>query len=121
MRGQRERLEQRIKGMHEDFALGAISKTQYLAEKAAAVKERDTLMEQIVALESKLDNSGKDGNLQNRFVDSFQNHAAVQKLTAEMVKDVLKEVIVYPDCGLEIVWNFREEYEKLLLATNVNG
>ena len=37
------------------------------------------------------------------------------------MNDVLKEVIVYPDCKLEIVWNFREDYEKLLLATNANG
>lgn len=121
LKGRKDRLEQQIKGMYEDFALGNMSKTEYLETKSTVTKERVALTEQIAALEAQLENSSKDGKLQNRFVDSFQKYAAVQEITAEIMNDVLKEVIVYPDCKLEIVWNFREDYEKLLLATNANG
>lgn len=116
-----EKLEQRIKGLYEDFALGAISKTEYLAAKAADLQEQDVLAEQIAALEARLENSDRDGKLQNRFVNSFQKYTTVQEITEEILVEVLQEVIVYPDCGLEIVWNFREDYEKLLIATDAKG
>ena len=57
-----------------------------------------------------------NGALRNRFVTSFQKYTEAEEITSEIVTDVLNTVFVYPDGRLEIIWNYREEYEKLLLS-----
>ncbi len=106
---------QNIKDLYESFVIGEISKTEYLAMKNAAIKERDAFSAQIAKMEASLENWGVDGTLQNRFVDNFKWYAEVQELTDEIVSDVLDFVRIYPGGQLEIVWNFTDELEKLML------
>ncbi len=101
--------------MYESFALGEISKPDYLAQKAAAVKQRDTAAARIAELEAFLENTGVNGSLQNDFVSAFEKYTEVEKITSEIATEVLKEVRVYPDKRLEIAWNFRDELEKMTL------
>lgn len=84
--------------------------------KSAAVKERDEAAEQIAKLAAELECADDKGKLNNRFVDSFQKYAAIEELTKEIVEDVLKEIRIYPGGRFEIVWNYQEEFEKILLA-----
>lgn len=118
LKGNRDRMEQHIKRLYEDFALGTISQAEYLAEKANVVKERDTLVKQIAELEDQLESIDREGKLHNRFVDSFRKYVAVQEMTAQIISEVLQEVIVYPGCSIQIVWNFREDFQNLLITTN---
>ncbi len=115
LRETHQRLCQQINGMYESFALGEISKPDYLAQKAAAVKQRDTAAARIAELEAFLENTGANGSLQNDFVSTFEKYAEVEKITSEIAAEVLKEVRVYPDKRLEIAWNFRDELEKMTL------
>lgn len=115
LRGKLERLEQSIKVMYETFALGEVGKAAYLAQKAAAAQQRDSLAAKIAETEAALENMGTDGGLQNRFVLSFQKYADAREITNEIVSDVLKEVIVYPDGRLEIVWNYQKEFDAIML------
>ena len=62
-----------------------------------------------------MEDTAPDGKLNNRFVASFQKYIGVEELTAEIVSDVLSEVRVFPNGRLEIVWNYNEDYKKLLL------
>jgi len=110
---------QSIKDLYESFAMGEISKADYLAMKNAAIKERDAAAAQIARMEASLENQGANGTLQNRFVDSFKQYAQVRELTDEIAGDVLDSVHIYPGGQLEIIWNFRDELEKLLL--NLQG
>ena len=66
------RLCQQVKGLYESFALGEVSKAEYLAAKAAAVQQRDSVAARISELEATLDNAGNDGQLQNGFVSAFE-------------------------------------------------
>ncbi len=94
-------------------------KAEYLKEKNAASEKRDAIYLKIQELEAELQNAGADGKLENRFVDSFTKYTEVEKLTAEIVADVLQEIIVYPGRRLNIVWNYSDELEKLLLDINM--
>jgi len=107
--------ESYIRELYEGFALGEMDKAAYLAAKCAAAQKRDEADARIRGLEAELDNTGADGNLNNRFVSCFQKYAEVEEITTEIVTDVLQEIVVYPDDRLEIVWNYREDLEKLLL------
>lgn len=113
LKGSLEQQNRQILGMYESFATGAISKADYLATKAAVVQQRDSIAARIAELEATLENVGADGKLQNSFVSSFQKYAEAQEITDEIVSDVLKEVFIHPDGKLEIVWNHRDEFERM--------
>lgn len=108
-------MESYIRELYEGFALGEMDKASYLAAKSTAAQKRDEAAARIRELEAELENTGADGGLNNRFVNCFQKYAEVEEITAEIVTDVLQEIVVYPDHRLNIVWNYHEDLEKLLL------
>ncbi len=107
--------ERSIRELYEAFALGAINKAEYIAQKTDAAKKRDDTAVQISKLEASLENTDTNGSLQNRFVDSFKQYAEVKELTRDSIVDVLDTVFVYPEGRLEIVWNYRDDMKKLML------
>jgi len=109
------RLEQGIKALYESFALGDISKAEYVTQKAAAVRDRDTTAIQIAKMEASLDNPGRNDSLNNRFVDCFKQYAEIRELTSQTVDEVLETVYLYPGERLEIVWNYQDDLQKLML------
>lgn len=106
----RVRLESSIRELYEKFVFEEMDKTEYLSAKKAAMEKKDGIAARAMALEEKLKNAGGDGMSENQFADSFGEYADIAKLTAEIVSDVLQEVIVYPDKTLNIVWNYREDF-----------
>ena len=115
LRETHQRISQQVTGLYESFALGEISKAEYLAAKTAAVKQRDETAVQISELEAALDNMSADGSLQNGFVSTFKKYLDVEEITSEIMADVLQEVRIFPDGRIETVWNYRDELEKLIL------
>jgi len=105
-----QRLCRQINGMYESFALGEIKKVEYIAQKFAAVKQRDAAAARIAVLESE----GVNGGLQNDFVSTFVKYTAAEEITGEITAEVLREVYIYPGERIEIVWNFRDELDKLM-------
>lgn len=115
LRIRHQQLCQQINSLYESFALGETSKAEYLAEKAAAVQQRDAVSTQISELEAELNNLDADGGLQNGSVSAFGKYLDVEEITSEILSDILKEVRVFPGGRFEIVWNYRDEMERLML------
>ena len=103
------------------MGLGQTSKTEYLAGKEAIVKSREAVSAQIEELKVCMENADADGHLQNRFVSCFRQYKDVETLTKKIADDVLEKIIVYPGGRLQVVWNYREDYEKLMLDLNMGG
>ena len=101
--------ERKIRELYEAFALGEIGKAEYLAAKGVMLQKRDSAAERIAALEAGLESTAADGGLGDRFSDGFQKYAEIEEISAEIAKDVLKEILVYPEYRLEVIWNYREE------------
>ena len=101
--------------LYESFSLGEISKEEYLTLINVAVKQKDATAAQIAELEATLENAAPDGHLDNAFVSAFEKYQEVQEITKEIISEVLNVVYVYPDGRLEIVWNFEDDLEKLVL------
>lgn len=106
---------QKIKSLYESCFIGEISKAEYQAMKSAAINERDTTAAKIAEIEASLENWGTDGTLQNRFVDSFKQYTEIQALTDEIIGDVLDTVYIYPGGQIEIVWNYQDDFQKMVL------
>lgn len=111
----RNQRAQQIKSLYEAYALEEIGKSEYLAAKATATRECEGIDAKIAELEAELEDTAPDGKLNNGFVASFQQYIGVEEITREIVSDVLKEVRIFPDGRLEIVWNYGEDYRKILL------
>ena len=114
-------LERYIREIYEKNIFGEIDKETYLKEKNAAAENRDAIHSKIEELEARLQNASVDGKLENRFVDRFAKYTEVEELTADIVSDVLQEIIVYPDGRLCIVWNYGDELKKLLLDIDMEN
>lgn len=110
------RICSQIKGLYESFVLGEIGKPEYLSAKAAAVQQRDTATARIAELEAALENAETNGGLRNEFVSTFEKYVNIDEITREIVTEVLKEVRIYPGERFEIIWNLRDELEKLILT-----
>ena len=111
------KLERQIKDLYTSFGVGEISRAEYLTAKAAAIQKRDAASEQLAGWEAKLENTGEDGELQNLFVIRFRPYveAEIKEITQEILSDILREIHICPGGRLEIIWNYREEYAKMML------
>ena len=59
---------------------------------------------------------GHSANFQTRgFASAFGKYLEVEEITSEITTEVLKEVRVFPGNRFEIVWNYQDELEKLIL------
>lgn len=103
------------------FAFGELGREEYLSEKRAAAEKKERFSVRMEELEAELQNAGKDGGLENRFTDSFGKYVEVEELTADIIEDVLQEIVVYPDHVLHIVWNYQDDLKKLLLDIGMDG
>ena len=116
---QQAQQDQKLKELYERFILGETSKAEYLADKGAAVKSRQAISTQIEELKACLENTNADGHLQNRFVSCFRQYKDIETLTKEIADDVLEKIIVYPGGRLQVVWNYQDDLEKLMLDLNI--
>lgn len=106
--------KQRSDALYESFALGEISRDEYVAQKANLREVADVLSGRITSLTADIESSNADDGLQNRFVDTFKQYTEVQALTDEIVDDVLTQIRVYPDLRVEIDWNYQDDLQKLI-------
>ena len=108
-------LDTHARDLYEKFAFGELGREEYLSEKRAAAEKKERVSVRMEELEAELQNAGRDGRLENRITDSFGKYTEVQELTADIIEDVLQEIVVYPDHVLHIVWNYQDDLKKLLL------
>lgn len=106
---------QKITSLYESFALGEMDKTAYLAAKATVTEQKDAAAVKIKELKAGLENMGADDKLQSTFVSIFEKYVDVEEITKDIITEVLKEIRVHVGGRLEIVWNFRDDLEKLML------
>ncbi len=114
LKDERSRKDKAAKELYESFALGELGKDEYMDCKAALIKQRNDIAEQIIRLEKSLENNGTNDILYNQFVDCFRQYAEVQEFNREIISDVLDTLLVYPDGRIEIVWNYEDDIRKLI-------
>ena len=114
-------LDTQARDLYEKFAFGELGREEYLSEKRAAAEKKERVSVRMEELEAELQNAGKDGGLENRFTDSFGKYTEVEELTADIIEDVLQEIVVYPGHVLQIVWNYQDDLKKLLLDIGMDG
>lgn len=115
LKAELNRRDEEIGVLYESLVMGEMSAEQYLAVKASLTQGRNETAARIAEIEAELDNMNQDGGLDNRFVEAFKKYGGAEEISEETLSEVLDCVLVYPDNRMEIIWNFQDECERLLM------
>ena len=115
LKAELNRRDEEIGVLYESLVMGEMSAEKYLAVKASLTQGRNETAARIAEIEAELDNMNQDGGLDNRFVEAFKKYGGAEELSEETLSEVLDCVLVYPDNRMEIIWNFQDECERLLM------
>lgn len=103
----RSRLETDKKGLYEQYILGQMDKAAYLAAKSTIAEKLEVLSAQIKEaeeIESQAEYRAREIPREQAGQDLL--YAAVSQFASDCMRELLREICVYPDCLLKIVWNF---------------
>ena len=104
-----------VKELYESYALGEMNKQEYISAKAEAVAKKEQASSEITALNARLDNIGSSGKLNNHFVSIFRKYTEVKEITRDIVTDVVDSIYIYPGGRIEVIWNYQDEMERILI------
>ena len=102
------------RSLYESFALGDLDKADYLAKKAVVAEKMAEIAARVTELQSTLE--AHDESNTREFIEKFKCFFEADDISAEILKDLLKEVRVYPGRRLVIEWNCQDT---LLAVSNV--
>lgn len=97
-----------IRELYEAFALGEVSKEDYLKQKRELTAQNERTSARIAELETLLDAQNKTA--EDSFVTSFKRFREAGEVSDEIIQELLKEVIVYPHGRLEVVWKYQDAF-----------
>lgn len=97
-----------IRELYEAFALGEVGKEEYLVQKRALTAQNESTFARIAELETLLDTHNKTA--EDSFIANFKRFQEVGEVSDEIIKELLKEVIVHPHGRLEVVWKYQDTF-----------
>lgn len=101
----------------ERFLSGELTKEQFLAIKAEITSSEADITAQLQLAQSRMDVLSAQLESEDKSIADSQHFAEYQELTElshELVKQLVKEIIVYPGDRVKIVWNYSDEVSALL-------
>lgn len=102
-------LQKRKISGYEDLICGRISKEDFLRMKQEASQQEEQIKIQMGLLQTRimeLSEQSKKHSCAASDSEPFLKNRGVSELTPELMKDLVKRVIVHPDGAIRIEWNF---------------
>ena len=85
------------------------------------MKEKEQLSQQEVMVRKEIEKVSEQIDIQKKkqknyrsVADLVERYGTSEALTKEFMREMVEKVIVYEDKRIEIIWNYREEFEELL-------
>jgi site-specific DNA recombinase len=95
---------------YEKYKDNIFSKDVYMQKKEEYSVQIDKLGTELECLELELREINESNKEDNRFVNGFKKFQFFDKLTRQMVLELVDVVRVFEDERIEIVWNFQDEF-----------
>ena len=114
-----EQAQQEKMRLYERYTDGALPKEDFIARKSEITARQEDAELQIGLLQQRLEEFEARDRSEASEIRSIEEHArfvGVTEITAELAEHLIKEIIIYPDNNLKIVWNFSDE-----IAKHLNG
>ncbi len=113
-----ERYRQEKLRVYESYVAEAFTREKYLGEKArldAALGELELRMKQQQRILTELEEMEKQKGSGEEPLDVLnKSYGNADQLTNEMVRAFVKDLYVFSDSRVEIVWKFQDVFERLL-------
>ena len=99
---------------YEEYVKGTFSKEEFILKKQEETQKENELKERLDVVESQL---GETKNLMENRTEQISDgqtlakYRDVAKLTPELMRELIRQIIIYPDGRLRIEWNFCNEWE----------
>ena len=106
-----ERLQEDKMRCYESFVSGELSKDEFLLKKTAAAEQEGAARAQLGIFSKRLEEKRKEEKeLARQMTENQQlvQYQEVTELTVELTKKLIKEIIVFPNQRIKIVWNFTD-------------
>lgn len=100
--------------LFEHFADNIIDKSEYTRLQGKYSKERECLEEQLKLMKEKLSDDESLLSMENEWSEQFRSYSDISDLTEEMLKHLVKKIVVSNYNDVEIHWNFHQEYLKVI-------
>ena len=96
---------------------GSLTKEQYVEQKSCASADEENTKALLLISEQKLKESEERlGALHQQVKEAsgMLQYQEITELTPELVKELIRRILVFPDGSIKIEWNFRDEVAKLI-------
>lgn len=97
---------------YERYASAEIGKEEYSQVKTALCAQEESVKAQLHLLEERLKNTRaacEQMTAQRSSANGIIRYAEIDELTPEIMRKLIRRVVVYPDSRISIEWNFRDD------------
>jgi len=102
---------------YEKYLDGNITKNDYLKRKEKYNGEIEETTFQINKLETEYElQKLKNKESENQFVEHFKNKHEIKELSRVLIDELVDSIYVYSENEIEVVWNFRDDYVRVIEA-----
>ncbi|MCI9075987.1 MAG: recombinase family protein [Dorea sp.] len=105
-----ERREGYKKKTYQSYLDDVISKEEYVSYAKEYETDIDSLKEKLEHLKEQQDEESRRGSGCDEWVERFKDYINVEKLTREMVLELIKRIEVNEDASVSIFYKFRNSY-----------
>lgn len=114
LQSRRNQLDKGLQDLYEKLIDGSISKDTYLAQKQVINTQIQELAGQVATLEEAAQSPNAGGNI---FIEKYKEYTELETLTGDAAKELVKNVVLYPDGRMEINLLCRDELKAILCET----
>lgn len=118
-----ERYEDEKMERYEQYLSGDLSKEAFLQAKAQITSAAEAAKAQYTIAENRLADLTNQIRTQESQIASgqkYSEHTKVTKLDRQMLQLLIKQIIVFPEGRIKIVWNFNDEISAIMQAIPEN-
>lgn len=105
--------------LYEEYVTGNLDKEGYVKEKSGLSEKEEMLKAHLLFAEQeiqKLETNEKMAQAQEESGKSLVRLQNIIELTPVLTKELIKQIIVFPDETIKIEWNFSDEIGRLMEA-----
>jgi len=108
-----EKIDKYLKKIYEDYADEVLEKTDYINLKTQYNSDKSKIIIQIDEIDTTLSQTGLFQKKQDEWITKFKNYIDIDKLTRDMVVEMIDKIEIGKDNEVHIFFKFSNE-QKLI-------
>ncbi|MCD7886428.1 MAG: recombinase family protein [Clostridiales bacterium] len=111
------KVERLSTGIYEDYREGVLNETEYLSIRKSYAEEREWLQQEVDMLMEQESQYSETFQCQGTLSERIRRYQEFEVLSSEIVEAFIADIRVHTDSHLEIIFNFEDEFQKLIKAS----